>query len=329
MEERGMSEIDTGKRGDEEISLVDLLVVLLKYRRMILAVVLIGVVAAGGAWLVLRRPSAPQPVEPPVVVEEAEGKIGISFNPATPVIIREGIQIFFFNPRLYYDALREAGYRILDLEYLNMEPLNGKKIISLTNPSEKEEALAIINWRFINNQNMRGSPYSGEDRRLLLTVRSQYIMEILFRHQDPEKLRRFLTALRKEAEKTLGDYYRTYITEYTAFFERYRMNDSPEQVEYFQYRWAAAYLDGKAAILVEHIPAEAVSISRVVNDSPSPPPPPQRMAAKTLSLIIIAGSIFCAVFLAFAVEAVKNIEKDGTARAKIQEALGKKSEDGA
>jgi hypothetical protein len=323
MEECGMSGIDTQKRDDEEISLVDLLVVLLRRRRMICAVLLIGIIVAGGAWLVLRRRPAPQPGEP-VVVEEGEGKIGMSFNPAAPVFIREGLFIFFYDPHLYYDALREAGYKDLDLEYLNMEPLNGKKIISLTDPGKKEEALMVINRRFINNQHLRGNWYPIEDQRLTLTVRSHYTMEILFRHQDPEKLGRFLTILLAKVEKTLGDYYSDYIQSYVSHFETYRINSVPGQVELSQYTWAKAYLDGKDAILIEHIPAGVAPITRVVS---APPPPPRQMAAKTVSLIIIAGAVFCAVFLAFALEAVKNIKKDGTVRVKIREALGKEPGD--
>jgi hypothetical protein len=317
-----MPEIDTQRNDDGEISLVDLVVVLLKHRRLIVIVVLIGIIAAGGAWLVLRRRPMAQPVEP-VTVVEAEGKIGMSFSPVAPVFIREGLFIFFYDPHLYYDALREAGYTGLNLEELNMEPLNGKQVISLTDPAEKEEALAVINRRFINNQTMRGNYYPVEDQRLALTVRSHYTMEILFRHREPEKLRRFLTALLDEVEQKLGNYYDFYIKDYVSHFETYRINNWPGQVEYLQYKWAAAYLEGKDTILIEHIPAEVAPISRVN----APPPPSRQMRPRTVSLVIIAGFIFGAVFLAFAVEAFKNIKKDGAVRVKLREALGKESKD--
>jgi hypothetical protein len=321
-----MSEIDTRKKDDDEISLVDILVVLIKHRRLILITVLIGVIISAGSWIVLRRQPVVQPVEQ-VVMDDAEGKIGISFNPAAPVFIREGLQIFFYDPHLYYDALRKAGYRVLNLEDLNMEPLNGKKVISLTDPAEKEEALAVINRRLINNQNMRGNNYPADDQRLTLTVRSHYTVEILFRHRDPGKLRRFLTALLDNTEELLGNHYSDFIKDYVSYFETYKINNSPEQDEYLQYRWVSAYLDGKNTILVEYIPAEAALVTRMVNAAP--PPPSGRMQPKTVSVIIIAGFIFGAVFLAFAVEAFKNIRKDTAVRVKIQEALGKEPGDGA
>jgi hypothetical protein len=313
-----MSEIDTQKKDYEEISLVDLLVVLIRQRRLILIVVLMGIVAAGGTWFVLRKRPVPQPAAP-VVVEEAEGKIGISISPLAPVFIREGLFIFFYDPLLYYEALREAGYERLILADLNMDPLNGKKSISLTNPAEKEEALIVINRRFIINQNLRGSWYPIEDQRLTLTVRGHYTMEILFRHREPEKLKRFLKILFDKMEKTLGDYYDVYIKDYISHFEAYRINNWPGHIEYLQYRWAVDFLAGKDHILVEHIPVAVAPITKVINA----PPPPKQTRARTVSLVILAGFVFGAIFLAFAVDAFKNIKRDGTIRGKIREALGK------
>jgi hypothetical protein len=317
-----MPENEAQKNNDEEISLVDLFVVLLKHRRLIVAVILVGIMAAGGAWLVLRRRQPPPPALP-VVVDEAEGKMGLSFSPIAPVFIREGLFIFFYDPLLYYDALKAAGYESLNLGDLNMEPLNDKRIISLTDPAEKEEALVVISRRFINNQNLRGGYYPSEDQRLVLTVRSHYTMEIIFRHREPEKLKLFFAALLAGSEKMLADYYDVYIKDYISHFETYRINNWPGQVEYLQYKWAKAYLEGNDRILIEHIPAAVAPITRIIN----PPAPPKVMRAKTVSLIIFAASIFGAVFLAFFVDALKNIKKDGTVREKIRQALGKEDKD--
>jgi hypothetical protein len=314
-----MPELDAQKKDNEEISLVDILLVLLRQRRLILVMVLIGIVTAGGIWVIFRNQQVVQPTAP-VAVEGAEGRIGISISTVAPAFIREEFHIFFYDPHLYYDALREAGYRSLVLEDLNMEPLNGKKIISLVDPAEKEEALMVINRRFINNQGIQGNQYPGEDQRLVLTMRGR-TMEILFRHREPGKIKLFLAALKDKLEKRLGNFYNAGIIDYVSYFETYKKNEIPGQAEYLQYRWAKAYLEGEEKILVEHIPVAAALVVRVT----APLPPPKQAPVKTVSLVILAGFVFGAVFLAFVIDTFKNIKKNEAIRTKIREALGKEN----
>ncbi|MDR0688721.1 MAG: hypothetical protein LBG08_00430 [Spirochaetaceae bacterium] len=97
-----MPENEIRKSDDDEISLIDLLVVLLEYRRLILTVVIFGIIAAVGFYAVRvgkTKPGIPE------LEEKYSGRMMVIINPR----LGGGIQTWFDFKDMITDSIRDSG----------------------------------------------------------------------------------------------------------------------------------------------------------------------------------------------------------------------------
>jgi hypothetical protein len=97
-----MNDLPEKKDTDDEISLVDLLVVLLKYRRLILAVVILGIIASVCFYAI--RVGKTKPAMPELE-EKYAGRMMMIINPR----LGGGLQTWFDSKDLIIDSIKDAG----------------------------------------------------------------------------------------------------------------------------------------------------------------------------------------------------------------------------
>ncbi|MDR1637422.1 MAG: hypothetical protein LBR93_08790 [Treponema sp.] len=249
------------KDADDEISLIDLLVVLLKYRRLIITVVILGIIVSA-VFYAIRAGKGGQTAE-----EQYEGRMTVIINPR---LGKSGADVFpgWFNSReLIALSVKDAG---LD-----------------------EEAVSALDVAYNRNDgvDIYVKPGTG----------------------DREQIEKLFSQLLENAEiLAVAVYYGRYAEDIISYVESGQADVS--DIDYIRYRWARDFLSGSDTALKVLYPP-AVQLVESAGDGSSP---------LTAVIIIVFASFFLAVFLAFAINALKNIGADGEAMAKIRGALGKK-----
>jgi hypothetical protein len=257
---------------DDEISLIDLLVVLLKYRWMIAVVVVLGL-AVSASYYVIQMGKNRQTV----AVSEGvyEGRMTVVINPRIGGSGMDKFTAWFSSKELPGAALEEAG-------------LNGLTPESFTVTYRNDEVDIV-------------SKFSSVDR---------------------EQIERFFSALLHNAESLASVYYAQYAADMIDYFESLRDQGKDYSAQdYIGYRWARDFLSGGDTVLRALYPPSILAIPAIPETSGGSNSP------RVASLVIFFASLFFAVFLAFVLNALKNIGADGEVMAKIRGALGRGKKD--
>jgi hypothetical protein len=267
-----MLENEVQKNDDDEISLIDLFVVLLRYRRLIIVFAVLGLVGSAVYYGVQRVNSGKISSMEGVVAGEYEGRISVVINPR---LGRAGTERFpgWFNSReLFEGALEDAG-------------LSEWTFDSFTVSYDQNDGVDIVL-----------KPSVGERERV-------------------EKL---FTVLLNSAEIMAADYYAGYAGDIVSYFES--LQDSGKDYsaqDYIRYCWAKDLLSGDDTVLKVLYPP-LISGGFTAGGFGS-----SRAVSPVIVFVIFFASLFFAVFLAFVLNAVKNISGDNEVMAKIRRALGK------
>jgi hypothetical protein len=265
------------KEADDEISLVDLLLVLLKYRRMIIIFVALGLVAAA-AYNVFRGMTGeirlPGSLEPTGVYE---GRMTLIINPRFGRSGTDRFPGWFGSRDMLETALEEA--KLAERQY-----------DSFTISYNQNDGVDIV---------LKPGP------------------------GDEESVEKLFLILMEKAEAMAAVYYTPYAEDLIAYFElQLETGGEYSAQDYIRYRWARDFLSGDDTVLkVLHPPI--VSGEFKIIDSPSG----SSGSVIGSSVIIVFAALFLAVFLAFVLNAVKNISADSDVMEKIRGALGKKDRD--
>jgi hypothetical protein len=253
---------ETQKNDDDEISLVDLFVVLLQYRRLILKVVIAGIIAAVCVYAVLVGKSKPSL---PELKEKYEGSMTVIINPR----LGTGFQSWFNSKDLITKSIEDAGL-----------------------PKEAVTALSVnyggggVNFHF--------KPGVGEK----------------------EQIEKLFSLLLENAEAMADDYYKRYAEDIIAYVESDQFEVTG--ADYARYRWAKEFMAGTETVLQTLYPPLIEEEEELL----------ERSSLRQTSVVIVIASFFLAVFLAFVLNAFKNIRSDREVIAKIHGALGKETKDG-
>ncbi|MDR1375021.1 MAG: hypothetical protein LBJ24_08630 [Treponema sp.] len=261
-----MPENELEKNNDDEISLVDLFVILLKYRRMIAVFVVLGL-AVSVCYYVVQAGENEQEARPLDIAYVYEGCMTVMINPR---IGRSGTDQFppwFNSGELLGAALKEAG-------------LEGATSDSFT------------------------VTYQNNGVNIILKPVPGYVGQI-------EKL---FSSLLGRAESMASAYYAQYAADIITYFESLQeLGKDYSAQDYIRYQWAQDLLSGRDTVLKALYPP-SISGGRKTSGWGSP---------RVVSLVIFFASLFFAVFLAFALNAFKNIGADDEVRAKIRGVLGR------
>jgi hypothetical protein len=257
LEQGPVDNLSAGKDSDDEISLIDLLVVLLKYRRLILLVTILGVIFAVGFYALRVGKSKPAI---PELEEKYSGRMMVIINPR----LGGGLQTWFDSKDMITDSIKDAGL--------------------------PEEAISALSIGYRNNgADIYFKPGVGEK----------------------EQIEKLFSLLLKRAETMAAAYYSRYAEDIIAYVESGEFDIVGG--DYNRYRWAKDFLSGNETVL------QTLYSPLIIEDKE----PLERKSLRMTSVVIVVASVFLAMFLAFVLNALKNISADNETRAKIRGALGK------
>ncbi|GHV70531.1 hypothetical protein AGMMS49928_18690 [Spirochaetia bacterium] len=314
---------------DDEISLIDLLVVLLKYRRLIIVISLCGVLVAGVFYGVELYEIHNAPAAAKSADEYYESRMTVTLNPR--LAGEDGLLSaeWFNTPEFIYTALREAGHIELNLNALKIPAKKDTAIISLTDESAKDEALNIIAYRFIQNQNPAGVAMKNDD----VVYQAQIIagnIRVLYRCGDCslEQAALFMKSLYDTVELSARKFYVQYAEDIIAWYNAagaiaedavaagvIAAHVNRRADRYMAYVWAEDFLAGNDTVFKLIYPQTTAGVRK----NPSSP----IGLPKLMSIVIVFAAFFFAVFLAFVLNAIKNVSANEESMSKIREALGK------
>jgi hypothetical protein len=308
---------DALEQNDEEISLVDLFAVLVRYRKLIgvLVVFTLALAVAGYFFYPVYQ------YNNALKNRQIQGRSVISVKTAAQPYVSQSLASFFNNAQLVVDSLREAG--VDTFEY------DRKRTVSLADETERTRALFLVDRRFFKNMKLNGKEYKEEARVFKITAavnqQNSSTVEITFKNKDAEVVKAFLYALFVRGGARVGDSLRpfaeTMVSNYERFMNSKTMSESMRLVlekDFESYIFLKDFLDGKESLLMEigePLIAEPEILLAVYQDG-----------YLVKGLLLVFAGFFFTVFLAFALNAVRSIKNDEEAMGKIRDALGRPAE---
>jgi hypothetical protein len=305
-----MTENTDASVSEDEISLIDLLVVLLKRRWLIILSTLVAMIL--GLAMVLLLPG--YQYSKAVAEQVAEGTTSFMISPALKAILGEAESASFINqglndPQTILLALREAGY----------EELDDRTRIDAGVPDQ--EAVFSVRRRFIQNKNRNGTMLKPEQVVYKVTVAGG-MGTISFKNKDEDKIKTFLTALTSIVNAELDAYCQPYALSKVESFEALLRVEKPSEVvgltivqNHANYTLIQNYLDERISpitILREpHVFKTELSLEVFQKEAP------------TKAIILVFAVFFLSVFAAFVLQFVESVKKDPESMEKIRDALAK------
>ena len=284
---------------DDEISLIDLLVVLLKHWKLVVFIPLIVAIFAGAFYWYKSSITKP--------VLRTETSISFSVNPLVKQFVGSVrledsiVNIYLKDTTLFYDILSQ----------LKMNKLGQYAI-----PSDQDEAFSLIKYLLIEGKTPSQNKLSDTERPLLVTTTNDLIT-ITVRFNNKEIEQQFIALLVQALNKKINDLIIPIAKKEAQDYEQLLVEGSKTAsnllqntlaVRYTAYSSALRYLKGEQEPFVLTNP---VTIKTTISSLP----------LETIILVSIIAAIFFAIFLAFVLEAIENIKKDPDAMAKIRSAL--------
>lgn len=303
-----MPEIDNRACPDDDtVSLVDLVAVLLKYRRLIIVSTLAAAALAMAAYLIY----------PPYSLAKAERDRVVEVNASLMLesslkhYIGEDEGLNYLKQSIgdasnLIVALRAAGYERIDT-------------IAIGGDVDADKALYTIRRRLIENKSANGTPLKETSR--IFSIRDEKgVVSIVFKNGDAEKAKAFMAALIGIVEADVRAFSRPMARATVESFERLLAMPRPsEAVEtsiaqgYSDYSAAKALIEGASSPLtVLRRPYVLVPVLTV-----------EVIRADLLKkcVLLVFGVFFLAVFGAFVLNYVDTVKRDPEAMGKIRSAL--------
>jgi len=289
------------EQNEDEISLVDLLVVLLKHWKMIVVLPVVVLAALIGYTFV-------KPVQK--AEEKSETYITLMVNP----LIK---QFSSFNN--LEDLISNIYLKDLDILYASIQEAGITKIGSYELPLKKEEGMYLVKSFFIDGKNLKNQTIQDADKPFLIENKNG-VITITVRFNDKEQSSKFLELITLSVKTKLNELILPIAKKEVGDYERIILEDNKNastqnllQIRYSAYSSALQLVKGEQEIIIISNP--------IIVESPAP-----SNNSKTILFIAFFAALFFAIFLAFVLEAIENIRKDPEAMAKIRSALKKDSQ---
>ncbi|MDR1418994.1 MAG: hypothetical protein LBI86_01345 [Treponema sp.] len=285
---------------DNEFSLIDLFVILLKRWKLIAAVTLCGILLSL-VWFFLSPQSG---FKSGILVE---GRMTVMLNPAAAAFMPVDLTLVFNWPELVLLAFGDMGLKTLELD---------GSAVSIDGKTERSVILLFIENKMIQG----GKNFSvSASRRLGQTSNA---IDIMFRYGDPDIIKGFLEALSKRGNAVAGEIMKPFMETFIADYEAFMSPDSPSLNkslslnEVSRYNFSKAVLADRERIIIELFPPSITEDAGTVLPS----------GGGGKFLVVVLAAFFFSVFLTFCLNAVDNLKKDGETLNKIRGALGKKDD---
>ena len=300
---------------EDEISLIDLLIVLLKYRRLILGITLAALVVAVGGYF--WYPAYQYHNAQDSRLYEAHLRVG----PA-PVMssleVSYNLQEQFKNTPMLLNALLEAGYQEFGYDH--------ELQISLTSAEQRARALFVVRQRLIKNESLDGDSLNADKQLFFVeSVNGEdRTVELLYKADTPERAQAFLEALYQQVNAGLVQTLRPLAESVVSSYERLLALENPGEVladkiveDSFRYDQAKELLAGEAPAL------EPLDDTYVV--APEVRLENFQSSFIVKGVVLVLAALFLSIFLAFVLNAFAQVRSDQESMEKIHAALGREA----
>ncbi|MDR2730394.1 MAG: hypothetical protein LBB81_05785 [Treponema sp.] len=308
---------DTEIQNEDEISLLDLFIVLLRYRKLIAGITIVIFILVAAGYFVYPD----YKYKKAVTGAQTQGIMRMEIVSKALPYVSQNLDLFILRPDIIYDSLYAAGLE--DFKYPG-------GTISMDNEN-RTKVMYLIYLLWIQNIDLNGKiliPRGEEHKKTLNVTRTGTnatragVVEVNFKNNDIEVIRKFMESifelctvileenLRIEAEMMVNNYER--LMGLPEISESVRLFLDKDFDSYF---FLKDFLEGReSAVKIVSGPVFVDSIIPDVNY--------KNQYIKTGIIIVFAGFFF-AVMSAFALNAFHNIRNDEKVIKKIRDALGK------
>jgi hypothetical protein len=304
---------------EDEVSLLDLFTVMLRYWKFITGITLAFIVLAISGYFIYPNYKYNNAVKNKLV----QGRIIISIKQNMLGYITKSPEYFINRADVVMDSLREAGMD--KFEYAK------KNTVSLTDETERTRALYLINQILILNKGLNGKDYNESKRifqvitnktkEVQTVVRDDYTIEVIFKNKDAELIRSFLQRLVVRANEIAGEYIYTFAEAIVDNYEQI-MSGSHTGLSWenamgnnlFIYAYVKNFLEGKENVftaLGEPVITEPdISLFIFQNNYTQ------------IGIILVFVGFFLSIVFVFILNVIRNIKNDEESMKKIRDALG-------
>ena len=300
------------QKNDNEISLLDIFVVLIRYRKMILCITFFALILAIAGYFI----NPVRQYNNALQNRKVQGRMFMSIRPIAQQYMPYNLAFIVNRPDIVMESLRGTGLETFE---------HRGRIISLSNKAEQARALHLINQFFVKNTDPGGRPYRSEDERAFQVIASNpFNIEVIFRNKNPEMVASFLNVFFAETDAIVADFLLPHAESMVMNYERLMIDpnitESMRQileVNYEKYIFFRNILEGSESALM--------MIGNPIITEPGIFLHTFRSGYLRRGVIMVFTGIFFAVFLAFILNAINSIKHDKEAMKKINAALGKNS----
>jgi capsular polysaccharide biosynthesis protein len=285
---------------EDEISLVDLLVVLLKHWKMI---VIVPVVVALAAGVYLFFKSTPKNEGP------TETSLTLTINP----LVKQ-----FSGTVNLEDLISNFYLKDLDLLYQALKDVEIKHITSIELPPKSEEALYIVKSLLIDGKTPQNTVLTNDDTPYVIE-NTNGVIRITVRFSDKDQSAQFLRLVTDAVKVKISDLLLPIAKKEVEDYEKLLNEGSKSASNLLQNSLAVRYSTYSSA--QRYIQGDQIPI--ILSNPTTVKLPVTATSSKLILAVSILAALFFTVFLAFVLEAIENVRKDPEAMAKIRSALKK------
>jgi len=270
---------------DDEISLIDLFAVLIRYRKMILSIILCSIIVVIAGYFVY--PSIQERKK--VTIKTYETIIAVNLTPGARYLLSNqsiipSYILYFINPLVIQDVFKDT------------------QKISL----QSNELLQWIPSQYKISGDLR--TYTSPNNKFFLVENPRNgVLEIHYNGNDPQSGIAFLQSIFLHCSMALENYLSPLAK---AFIDTYEASSLPAANN--DYIMVKAIYNGKIPALVQLYDPYVLETTTVI----------EGRRYSIIALIIIFAAVFFSLFFAFCINALKNIKNDQETMRKLRSALG-------
>ncbi len=302
----------TGSNIEEDtISLVDLIAVLLRFRKLIMVSTVVAALLAVAAFFVIPEYQVYKAKKNSVI----EASVSLILSPEFKTIFGEGeannlVLQRLMEPVNILTALRAVGYEKLD---------DGT---SIATDVSMDEALFAVRRRIVQNKAIDGTALKADARDYTVTL-DKSVISVSFKNKNSETAKAFLKELVANVNKALVEYTRPFAENSIESYESLMLVERPSEVvgltvvsRFPSYLIIKDYVLYRTPLLDTLIEPYVLlpTVSKAVF----------RSAMLKKGIILVFGVFFLTVFAAFVLQYIDSVKKDPEAVAKLREAMGER-----
>jgi len=303
-------------QNDDEISLLDLFIVLLRYWKLIAGVTLAFIIPVTAGFFIYPAYKYKKAMEE----VKMQGIMQLEIVPKAQTYISQSLDSFILRSDIIYESLYSAGMKEFTYK-------GGKESIS---GETQKRVMSLIDMFWIKNIVLKGNTSIREKQDNIFNLKrmdpssvmdTSSVYEITFKNKDSELIKKFMESLYKLCTVSVADNLQIAAQAMVSNYEHFMnlSNTSEATIKILEknfdaYIYLKSFLEGKESAV--KMVSGPVIVENYVSLSVY-----KRQFLKTGIIIVFAGFIL-AVILAYVLNAIRIIKNDEEAMKKIRDALG-------